>query len=99
MAKTMLLKEHKGQIEEAEEGRPCLQKCWNVRPREPSHVLFVCGKNGHVAKDCLGQKLLADSKEKEKANKLGGEKNNDSEGYSDDEEVIDVVAWHNLTIV
>jgi hypothetical protein len=27
-----------------------------------------------VAKDCLGQKLLADSKEKEKANKLGGEK-------------------------
>jgi hypothetical protein len=31
---------------------------------------FVCGKNGHVAKDCLDPKLLADSKEKEKPTNL-----------------------------
>jgi hypothetical protein len=41
---------------------------------------FVCGKKGHVAKDCLDWKLLADSKEKEKSTNLV-EKNNDSETF------------------
>lgn len=44
MAKTMLLEEHEGQIEEAEKGRPCLQKCWNIRPRENHHMFCLWQK-------------------------------------------------------
>ncbi len=50
---------------------------------------FVCGKKGHMAKDSFDQKLLADSKEKDKSANVV-EKDNDSDAPSSDEGVIEV---------
>jgi hypothetical protein len=50
---------------------------------------FVCGKKGHMAKDCFDQKSLADSKEKDKSENVM-EKDNDSDAPSSDEGVIEV---------